>query len=301
MSIRIVPPSTAKGRLALQRAVASLHQQGLEVGAFAQFFWTMARGLEYSDSTLKEAFNLCLDDPLPQWEMEQLRGIDFWTFSKYLHHRKDWQILTPPESACRDDATFPPKQSQIQDPLPSPTLKRRLRRKRAVKTAVPVSESTELTAVSVEALTTENPRAIPVIPKSVQSSPVIPEPDCRDQPALLPSLSQVPDHLLTPRKHRARRKSTAQNAASVSESVKSAPVIQEPVQPTPVSPEPIQPAPDIPEPVKSDPVIPEPVKTGPFIPEVAKSAAITFKVVKLNAVNSEAAANTLLCPRSQSI
>ncbi len=85
MSIHIVPPSTAKGRLELQLAMASLHQQGREVGSFAQFFWTIARGLEYPESTLKEAFILCLDDPLPQWEMEQLRGLDYWTFSKYLH------------------------------------------------------------------------------------------------------------------------------------------------------------------------------------------------------------------------
>ncbi len=176
MSIRIVPPSTAKGRLELQQAVASLRQQGREVGSFAQFFWTMARGLEYPDSTLKEAFNLCLDDPLPQWEMEQLRGIDYWTFSKYLHHRKDWQILTPPESACRDHATLPLMSSQIQDPLQSPTLKRRLRRKRAAKSAVSVSESTELTAASEEAITAEDPRSVPVIHESVQSSPVSPEP-----------------------------------------------------------------------------------------------------------------------------
>ncbi len=204
MSIRIVPPSTAKGRLELQRSVASLRQQGWEVGSFSQFFWTMERGLEYPDSTLKEAFNLYLDDPLPQWEMAQLRGLDYWTFSKYLHHCKDWQILTPPESACRDLATLPLMSSPIQDPLQSPTLKCRLRRKRAAKTAVSVSESTELTTVSVESITAEDPRSVPDIPESVQSSPVTPDPDCNGQPVLLPSLSQVPNHLLTPTKCRSR-------------------------------------------------------------------------------------------------
>ncbi len=159
------------------------------MGSFAQFFWTMARGLEYPDSTLKEAFNLCLDDPLPQWEMEQLRRIDYWTFSKYLHHRKDWQILTPPESACRDHATLPLMSSQIQDPLQSPTLKRRLRRKRAAKTAVSVSESTELTAVSEEAITAEDPRSVPVIHESVQSSPVIPEPVKSD--SFIPEMAKL--------------------------------------------------------------------------------------------------------------
>ncbi len=159
------------------------------MGSFAQFFWTMARGLEYPDSTLKEAFNLCLDDPLPQWEMEQLRGIDYWTFSKYLHHRKDWQILTPPESACRDHATLPLMSSQIQDPLQSPTLKRRLRRKRAAKTAVSVSESTELTAASEEAITAEDPRSVPVIHESVQSSPVSPEPVKSD--SFIPEMAKL--------------------------------------------------------------------------------------------------------------
>ncbi len=265
MSIRIVPPSTAKGRLELQQAVASLRQQGQEVGSFAQFFWTMARGLEYPDSTLNEAFNLCLDDPLPQWEMEQLRGPDYWTFSKYLHHRKDWQILTPPESACRDHATLPLMSSQIQDPLQSPTLKRRLRRKRAAKTAVSVPESTELTAVSVEAITAEDPRSVPVIPESVQSSPVIPDPDCNDQPVLLPSLSQVPDHLLTPIKCRSRQRKVAQNTALVSE----------PVECVPASPGPVESTPVIPELVKPAPVSSEPVKSVSFIPEIAKLAAIT--------------------------
>ncbi|CAM4633500.1 unnamed protein product [Leuciscus chuanchicus] len=77
--------------------VAALRQQGLDVRAFAQTFRTIARGLDYQDLALKNIFNLCLDDPLPQWEMEQLRVLDFWNFSNYLHHCKDWQILTPPE------------------------------------------------------------------------------------------------------------------------------------------------------------------------------------------------------------
>ncbi len=149
--------------------------------------------------------------------MEQLRGLDYWTFSKYLHHRKDWQILTPPESACRDHATLPLVSSQIQDPLQSPMLKCRLRRKRAAKTAVSVSESNELTAISVETITAEDPRSVPVV------CPVIPDPDCNDQPVLLPSLSQVPDHLLTPIKHRSRQRKVAQNTVLVSEPVESVP------------------------------------------------------------------------------
>ncbi len=46
MSIKIAPPATAEGRLALQRAVALLRQQDREPRSFAQFFWSMAKGLK---------------------------------------------------------------------------------------------------------------------------------------------------------------------------------------------------------------------------------------------------------------
>ncbi len=94
--------ANSQERLARQRVLGALRQQEREVRAFAQFFWTMSRGLDYQDAALKDIFNLCLDNPLPQWEMEQLRILDFWDFSNYVHHRKDWQILSPPESTCTD-------------------------------------------------------------------------------------------------------------------------------------------------------------------------------------------------------
>ncbi len=86
MSIRILPPANSQERLARQRGLGSYRQQRLEVRAFAQFFWTMSRGLEYQNAALKDIFNLCLDNPLPQWEMEQLRILNFFN---YVHHRKD--------------------------------------------------------------------------------------------------------------------------------------------------------------------------------------------------------------------
>ncbi len=64
--------------------------------------WTMSRGLEYQDSALKDIFNLCLDNPLPQWN-----SWGFWNFSNYVHHCKVWQILLPPESTCTDQPTVP--------------------------------------------------------------------------------------------------------------------------------------------------------------------------------------------------
>lgn len=64
----------------------------------------MARGLEYDDAALKEAFNICQNDPPPQWEMEQMRILEFLGVSNYFYRCKDWQIhhqspptvITPP-------------------------------------------------------------------------------------------------------------------------------------------------------------------------------------------------------------
>lgn len=50
---------------------------GLCVGAFAQFFWTLSVGLNYDNTTLKDIFNYCLDDPPPKWEMDGLKILNF--------------------------------------------------------------------------------------------------------------------------------------------------------------------------------------------------------------------------------
>ncbi len=102
MSLRILPPANSQERWARQRVLGAVRQQGLEVRAFTQIFWTMSRGLEYQDSALKDIFNLCLDNPLPQWN-----SWGFWNFSNYVHHCKVWQILLPPESTCTDQPTVP--------------------------------------------------------------------------------------------------------------------------------------------------------------------------------------------------
>ncbi len=90
MDREICPPATLKERMARHQKLMALHQQGTEAGGFAQTFWTLAVGLNYDESVLKDFFNVCLDDPLPQWEMEGLRILDFWGFVRYLHHRSQW-------------------------------------------------------------------------------------------------------------------------------------------------------------------------------------------------------------------
>ncbi len=225
MSLKILTPANSQERLARQRGLGALRQQGREVRTFAQFFWTMSRGFDYQDAALKDIFNFCLDNPLPQWEMEQIRILDFWDFSNYVHHRKDWQILSPPESTCPDQPTVPPSSNQEQVPLLPPTLKRRLRRKRAARNAVAITMSAESTAVTAEVgkstplfpelvenatVTSESVGSVPVIPKpanpeAVKSAPVLPE--------LVESTVVIPE--------------SVKSSLAIPKSVKSAPVLLE--------------------------------------------------------------------------
>ncbi|ROL44931.1 hypothetical protein DPX16_22916 [Anabarilius grahami] len=98
VGFRILPPATTRERSDQLRAVRALRQEGWEVGCFAKVFWTMAVGLGYNDAALKDFFNCCLDDPLPQCEMEGLRILDFWRFATYLRHRREWTSPSQPGS-----------------------------------------------------------------------------------------------------------------------------------------------------------------------------------------------------------
>ncbi|XP_016369068.1 glycine-rich RNA-binding protein 1-like [Sinocyclocheilus rhinocerous] len=71
------------------QGLEKLHQKGMEVRAFAQRFWTGAERLDVQDMDLKDIFNLCLDESLPHWEMELVKSLDFWNFSRYLQLRKE--------------------------------------------------------------------------------------------------------------------------------------------------------------------------------------------------------------------
>ena len=74
---RILPPTTEKERRGRLQNLMALHQQGQTVSCLSQTFWTLSRGMNYNDATLKDLFNHCLDDPLPQWEMKGLEILDF--------------------------------------------------------------------------------------------------------------------------------------------------------------------------------------------------------------------------------
>ncbi len=65
--------------------------------------------------------------------MEGLRILDFWGFVKYLHHQSSWATPGQSEPIRRDFPTSPG--------LPTPTGKRRLRRRRAAKFLPVVSSS----------------------------------------------------------------------------------------------------------------------------------------------------------------
>ncbi len=269
MSLRILPPANSQERLACQRGLGSLRQQGLEVRAFAQFFWTMSRGLEYQDAALKDIFNLCLDNPLPQWEMEQLRILDFWNFSNYVHHRKDWQILSPPESTCTDQPTVTPSPNQDHVPPIPPTLKRRLRRKRAARNAVAITVSAESTAVTAEVgkstpLFPELVENATVTPESVESLPVIPKPANPEAFKSAPVLLElVESTVVIPE--------SVKSSLAFPESVESAPEpapVREPTEPAPVR-EPTESVPEaasVREPTESVPEaapVREPIESAP--------------------------------------
>ncbi len=128
MDHEICPLATLKERMAQHQKLMALRQQGTEVGSFAQTFWTSTVGLDYNESVLKDLFNVCQDDPLPQWEMEGLRILDFGGFVRYLHHRSQWATPDHSEPFRRDFPTSP-------DPL-TPTEKRRLRRKRTTNSTL---------------------------------------------------------------------------------------------------------------------------------------------------------------------
>ncbi len=131
-ALRIRCASPLRERTAQHQRLMALRQQGMEVGGFAQTFWTLTVGLDYNESVLKDFFNVCLDDPLPQWEIEGLRILDFWGFVRYLHHRSQWATPDHSEPLRRDFPTSP-------GPL-TPTEKRRLRRKRTTNSTLSAPE-----------------------------------------------------------------------------------------------------------------------------------------------------------------
>ncbi len=137
MNHEICPPATLRERTAQYQRLMALRQQGTEVGGFAQTsFWTSMVGLDYNESVLKDFLNVCLDDPLPQWEMEGLRILDFCGFVRYLHHRSQWATPDHSEPVRRDFPTSP-------GPL-TPTEKRRLRRKRTTNSTMSAPEPAPL-------------------------------------------------------------------------------------------------------------------------------------------------------------
>ncbi len=139
MGIRILPPASKKEQKARLRMLADLRQQGMQVGGLAQTFWTLAVGLELCNSELSKIFNECLDNPLPPFEMEGLKTLDFWSFINYLSYRS--LVMS-----CRSEPTAVlPKmpESTITSPEDSEAslslTRRRRSRRRAVKSALVVS------------------------------------------------------------------------------------------------------------------------------------------------------------------
>ncbi len=125
---------SGQGQVRLQ-GLEGLRQKGMEVRAFAQKFWTRAERLGCQGGDVKDIFKLGLDEPLPHWEMELVKSLDFWNFSRYLQLCKEGKVIhhhqSPPAGAIPSP---PPSSSQAQDPSLIPTLKKRSRRRRTATT-----------------------------------------------------------------------------------------------------------------------------------------------------------------------
>ena len=158
MSIKVLPPANMQERLARHCSLTALRQDGLGVGGFAQMFWTWSRGLDYNDAALKDIFNSCLDDPLPAWEMDSLRVLDFWGFVSYLGNRSKWGMPpSPPASAFN----FPRLSRHIYDPPLASTRRLRSRRNRAVQFTTSTSEPVKPTLT-----TSQKSRSVPITSRS---------------------------------------------------------------------------------------------------------------------------------------
>ncbi|ROL47949.1 hypothetical protein DPX16_21816 [Anabarilius grahami] len=188
VGFRILPPATIRERLEQLRAVRSLRQEGWEVGSFAKVFWTMAVGLGYNDAALKDFFNLCLDDPLPQCEMEGI--LDFWKFAAYLRHRRERTSPSQPGSV------HAPAQESVSEgtgevgtePRLHPGKGRRRRRKKS-------HDNTDLPYYSPENLTADPDLSSVVCLLFLSSSPgssaqsSLPSPHLHTKTVLLPAKS----------------------------------------------------------------------------------------------------------------
>ncbi|XP_026098588.1 uncharacterized protein LOC113069639 [Carassius auratus] len=80
VGLRVRSPASVEERRARFQNLATLRQKESEVGGLAQMFWTMAVGMGYNDLALKDLFIACLDNPVPEWEMNELEILAFWGF-----------------------------------------------------------------------------------------------------------------------------------------------------------------------------------------------------------------------------
>ncbi|ROL45108.1 hypothetical protein DPX16_1788 [Anabarilius grahami] len=101
-----------------QAYLTTLRQRRMEVRAFTQKFWSLAQRFNLPDAVLKEIFKNCYDDPQPQWEMELVKGLNFWNFSNYLYLRKNGQIRLPPAPAPAHQSTHEPAPARVSTPAP---------------------------------------------------------------------------------------------------------------------------------------------------------------------------------------
>ncbi|RXN34000.1 proteoglycan 4-like protein [Labeo rohita] len=115
----------------------------------------MAVGLEFNSTELMNILNECFDYPMPLWEMEGLKTLDFWGFTDYLWYRSQGthHSAVPPESTPESTLAFEfaPDFALAYEPTPAneSTPEHNLVRESAPE-PVPVYKSTSEPALAPE-------------------------------------------------------------------------------------------------------------------------------------------------------
>ncbi|XP_016296859.1 uncharacterized protein LOC107654333 [Sinocyclocheilus anshuiensis] len=149
------------------QGLEKLRRRGMELRTFVQRFWTGAERLGVQGMDI---FNRCLDESLLPWEMELVKCLDFWSFSRYLQLRKEGKVNHHNQSPSA--GTVPPiphSSNQAQNQSSIPILKRRKRRRRAAKSTSVISSQVVLEEPT---LVVSNPVVLEE-PTLVVSNPVV--------------------------------------------------------------------------------------------------------------------------------
>ncbi len=83
---------------------------------FACDFLIEVDNLDYNETDIKEVFNICLNQPLSQWEMKKLGNLGYWDFVYHIYHRGEPKHPPQAKSHSTDCPLLPPAVSGSTSP-----------------------------------------------------------------------------------------------------------------------------------------------------------------------------------------